>query len=90
MAFGHADEPVPLPVAQPEQPRKWRGVGQHRPHFWRAGVHIGGRRYFLGSAFRSAEAAARAVDRATIAIAGRDGAGDTNFPLSTYPPEVCD
>lgn len=51
-------------------------------------MQIGGQDYFLGKAFRSAEAAARAVDRATIAIQGRDGV-ETNFPLEAYPEEVC-
>lgn len=47
------------------------------------------RMLFLGKNYWSAEAAARAVDRANIALHGREAAS-TNFPLEHYGPEVCD
>ena len=46
------------------------------------------RMLFLGKNYWSAEAAARAVDRANIALHGREAAS-TNFPLEWYGPEVC-
>lgn len=46
------------------------------------------RTLFLGKNYWSAEAAARAVDRAKIALHGREAAS-TNFPLEWYGPEVC-
>lgn len=64
----------------------WRGVSR-QGNLWKATLQIGGQDFFLGRAFRSAEAAARAVDRATIAVLGRDSI-DTNFPMSVYPPQV--
>lgn len=67
--------------------QSWIGVARHSVEAWRATVQIQGQQFFLGRGFRTAEAAARAVDRATIAIEGRD-AVETNFPLSSYPPEV--
>lgn len=45
------------------------------------------RMLFLGKNYWSAEAAARAVDRANIALYGREAAS-TNFPLEWYGPEV--
>lgn len=63
----------------------WRGVSR-QGNLWKATLQIGGQDFFLGRAFRSAEAAARAIDRATIAVLGRDGV-ETNFPISAYPPE---
>lgn len=68
---------------------EWIGVSRDSSEAWRATVQVQGQQFFLGRAFRSAEAAARAVDRATIAIEGRVGVA-TNFPLSSYPPEVSD
>ena len=47
------------------------------------------RMLFLGKNYWSAEAAARAVDRANIALHGREAAS-TNFPLEWYGPAVCD
>lgn len=47
------------------------------------------RMLFLGKNYWSAEAAARAVDRANIALHGREAAS-TNFPLEWYGPKVCD
>ena len=47
------------------------------------------RMLFLGKNYWSAEAAARAVDRANIALHGREAAF-TNFPLEWYGPKVCD
>lgn len=67
--------------------QSWIGVTRHSAEAWRATVQIQGQQFFLGRGFRTAEAAARAVDRATIAIEGRD-AVETNFLLSSYPPEV--
>lgn len=49
--------------------------------------HQSERMLFLGKNYWTAEAAARAVDRATIALQGRDEAY-TNFPLEWYGPEV--
>ena len=61
---------------------------------WSAFVSVPSRRgkhlpklLFLGKNYWTAEAAARAVDRANIAFHGRDGAS-TNFPLEWYGPEV--
>lgn len=42
---------------------------------------------FLGKSYWTPEAAARAVDRASIALHGRNGA-DTNFPIDWYDSEV--
>ena len=47
------------------------------------------RMLFLGKNYWSAEAAARAVDRANIALHGREAAS-TNFPLEWYGPQVHD
>ena len=41
----------------------------------------------LGRSYWTAEAAARAVDRAQLAVHGRDRAA-LNFPLEWYGPEV--
>lgn len=49
--------------------------------------HGSSRMLFLGKNYWSAEAAARAVDRANIALYGREAAS-TNFPLDWYGPEV--
>ena len=49
--------------------------------------HKSQRMLFLGKNYWTAEAAARAVDRATIALQGREKAY-TNFPLEWYGPEV--
>lgn len=49
--------------------------------------HRPSRMLFLGKNYWSAEAAARAVDRANIALYGREAAS-TNFPLDWYGPEV--
>ncbi|KAL3148110.1 hypothetical protein ABBQ38_014391 [Trebouxia sp. C0009 RCD-2024] len=48
--------------------------------------HGSSRMLFLGKNYWSAEAAARAVDRANIALYGREAAS-TNFPLDWYGPE---
>ena len=70
-----------------QQASGWIGVKRHSEDSWRATVQVRGQNFYLGRAFRSAQAAAQAVDRATIAIQGRDGVA-TNFPLASYPPEV--
>ena len=63
-------------------------------HVWSAFVlipskqkHRPERMLFLGKNYWTAEAAARAVDRASIALHGRAKAS-TNFPLERYGPEV--
>lgn len=42
----------------------------------------------LGRSYWTAEAAARAVDRAQLAVHGRGGKAALNFPLEWYGPEV--
>ena len=62
--------------------------------WWAAVTKEGGKKVKIGSSYASKEAAARAYDRAVIAISGRGVSGDGkpkyNFPLETYPEEVRD
>ena len=64
------------------------------PHVWSAFVRVPSRHnkdklnlLFLGKNYWTAEAAARAADRANIALHGREKAC-TNFPVDWYGPEV--
>ena len=54
--------------------------------WWTAQLHKHRRKIRIGYSYASEEAAARAYDRAYIAINGRGSR--TNFPLVAYPAEV--
>eukprot|EP00877_Chromochloris_zofingiensis_P005632 jgi/Chrzof1/1506/Cz10g10110.t1 len=60
---------------------RYRGVGINHGK-WYAQIRVEGRQRFLGYAYTSAEAAARAFDCA--AIATKSAKAVTNFPASTY------
>ena len=58
------------------------------PH-WVARVWLNGHWRIIGWRYRSAAAAAEAVDRAKIALQGRAAATRLNFPLDSYDAQVC-
>jgi hypothetical protein len=56
--------------------------------WWTAQIHKHRHKIRVGYSYATEEAAARAYDRASIAINGRSDGMNTNFPLDRYPEQV--
>jgi len=85
-----APEPDGMQVPQEDKMRCFRGVtlsgSNGDTKWWTAQLHKHRRKIRVGYSYATEEAAARAYDRACIAINGRGIR--TNFPLTAYPEEV--
>ena len=77
--------------AAPSGQTKWRNVRQRSRNAWETRLKRGkGKIKVIGSKFRTPEAAAKAADRAHIAVWGRrKSSAYLNFSLRSYGPEVC-
>ena len=79
-----------MQLPQEEKTSRFRGVtlsgSSEDTKWWTAQLHKHRRKIRVGYSYASEEAAARAYDRACIAINGRGTR--TNFPLIAYPEEV--